>query len=122
MKHIKLFENFHDDFYRNGSDDDDYGLELDKIYVTTEEISPMPPFEDPGFGNGEDQDKVFQNTRMYKHIEGYDKYFKPKTDIFKIGTDLWINSIENGVVTAEARTGQKYSFFADEFAASTEIK
>ena len=96
-----------------------YGLQLYTVYVTKNELSPMPSFTGNDLGNGEDQNRIFRNTKLYKEKEDYYKYFKPGTEIFKIGTPFMIASINNGVVIAETKSGWRYSFVADEFAAST---
>ncbi len=71
-------------------------MELNTIYRTTREITPLPQFTGTNLEN--------------------------KKTPFKVGMDLWIDSINNGVVVAESKLGSKYSFLEDEFSASTEIK
>jgi hypothetical protein len=69
-------------------------MELNVIYRTTKEITPMPKFDDK---NTEDR----------------------KTP-FKTGTDFWLDEVSNGVVVVEAKNGNKYSFLEDEFSERTE--
>jgi len=70
-------------------------MKLNTIYRTVEEITPIPQFTGTNLDN--------------------------RKTPFKVGTDFWIDSVNNGVVVVESKSGSKYSFLEDEFSASTEL-